>query len=86
MAELAPCPCFEAARLLVADVHGDVGEAELQGLEVVLTAMNSTPGYPRLDHAVDGVDAGAADPDDTDHRLVGLCRFHAALGSGSSRP
>ena len=38
----------------------------------MLTAMNSTPGNPRLDHAVDGIDAGAPDADHPDHRLVRL--------------
>ena len=33
----------------------------------VLTATNSTPCKPGVDHPVDGVDAGAADADDLDH-------------------
>ncbi len=32
----------------------------------VLTAMNSTPFRPGIDHAVDGIDAAAADADDLD--------------------
>jgi hypothetical protein len=38
----------------------------------VLMAMNSTPFRPGVDHAVDGVDAAAADADDLDDRQVVL--------------
>ena len=36
----------------------------------VLTAMNSTPVRPGVDHPVDGVRAAAADADDLDHGEV----------------
>ena len=62
----------EAARLLVADVDGDVGDAELQRLKIGVDGHELDPGNPGVDHAVDGVDAGAADADDADHRLVRL--------------
>ena len=43
----------------------------------VLTAMNSTPFEPGVDHAVDGVDAAAADADDLDDGEVVLgCAGH----------
>ena len=41
--------------------------------ESVLSAMNSTPADLGLDHAVDGVDAGAADADDAQ---LGLAVAH----------
>ena len=62
----------EAARLLVADVDGDVGDAELQRLKIGVDGHELDPGDAGLDHPVDGVDAGAADADDADHRLVRL--------------
>ena len=68
----------EAARLLVADVHGDVGDAELQRLKIGVDGHELDPGDVRVDHPVDRVDAGAADADDPDHRLVRLARCPAA--------
>ena len=53
----------------------------------MLIATNSTPGHLRLDHAVDGVDAGAADADHAQHGLVGAGHeSRSAAVSGSSRP
>ena len=62
----------EAARLLVADVHGDVGDAELQRLKIGVDGHELDPGDAGVDHPVDRVDAGPADADDFDHRLVRL--------------
>ena len=62
----------EAARLLVADVDGDVGDAELQRLKIGVDRHELDPGDAGVDHPVDRVDAGAADADDFDHRLVRL--------------
>ena len=62
----------EAARLLVADVDGDVSDAELQRLKIGVDGHELDPGHAGVDHPVDRVDAGAADPDDFDHRLVRL--------------
>ncbi len=42
--------------------------------------MNSTPGNPRLDHAVDRVDTAAADTDDSNHRLVRLAAPRRLVG------
>ena len=42
----------------------------------VLTAMNSTPCRPGVDHPVDGVDPAAADPDHLDHGEVVALRRH----------
>ena len=70
----------EAARLLVADVDGDVGDAELQRLKVGVDRHELDPGDPRVDHAVDRVDAGAADADDPDHRLVRLAAARRLVG------
>ena len=70
----------EAARLLVADVDGDVGDAELQRLKIGVDGHELDPGDPGLDHPVDGVDAGAADADDPDHRLVRLAAAGRLVG------
>ena len=72
VAELGVGPGAQAARLLVADVDGDVGDAELQRLKIGVDRHELDPGDAGVDHAVDGVDAGPADPDDPDHRLVRL--------------
>ena len=70
----------EAARLLVADVDGDVGDAELQRLKVGVDRHELDPGDAGVDHPVDGVDAGAADADDFDHRLVRLAAAGRLVG------
>ena len=57
----------EAARRLRADVDLHVGVAHQSACASVLTATNSTPVRPGVDHAVDGVRAAAADADDLDH-------------------
>jgi len=56
----------EPARLLVADVHGDVGDAELQRLKIGVDGHEFDPGDAGVDHPVDRVDAGPADADDLD--------------------
>ena len=70
----------KAARLLVADVHGDVGDAELQGLKIGVDRHELDPGDASVDHAVDRVDAGTADADDFDHRLVRLAAARRLVG------
>ena len=62
----------EAARLLVADVDGDVGDAELQRLKIGVDGHELDPGHVRVDHPVDRVDPGAANAHDPDHRLMRL--------------
>jgi hypothetical protein len=62
----------EATRLIFADVDGDVGDAELKGLKIGVDRHELDPGDPGLDHAVDRVDATAADPNHTNLRLVRL--------------
>ena len=70
----------EPARLLVADVDGDVGDAELQRLKIGVDRHELDPGDAGVDHPVDRVDAGAADADDFDHRLVRLARAGRLVG------
>ena len=70
----------EAARLLVADVDGDVGDAELQRLKIGVDGHELDPGDAGVDHPVDRVDAGAADADDLDHRLVRLAAARRLVG------
>ena len=62
----------EAAGLLLADVDGDVGDADLQRLKIGVDGHELDARDPRLDHAVDRVDAGTADADHADHRCVRL--------------
>src|SRR5204863_4253719 len=62
----------EAARLLVADVDGDVGYAELQRLKVRVDGHELDTGNARLDHAVDGIDPTAPHAYDANLRLVRL--------------
>ena len=70
----------EAARLLVADVDGDVGDAELQRLKIGVDRHELDPGDAGVDHPVDRVDAGPADADDLDHRLVRLAAAGRLVG------
>ena len=72
VAELGIGAGAEATRRLVADVDRDVGDAELQRLKIGVDGHELDPGDPRLDHAVDRVDAAAADADDANHGLVRL--------------
>ena len=67
VAELGVGAGAEAARLLAADVDGDVGGAVLQRLKIGVDGHELDPGDAGLDHPVDGVDAAAADADDADH-------------------
>jgi len=72
MADLGVGAGAEAARLVVANMHGDVGDAELQRLKVGVDRHKLDPGHVRIDHPVDRVDAGAADAHHPDHRLMRL--------------
>ena len=60
----------EAARGLRADVDLDVGVAHQQRLRVGVDGDELDAREARVDHAVDGVRAAAADTDDLDHREV----------------
>ena len=62
----------EAAGELAADVELDVGVAHQQRLGVGVDRDELDPAQAELDHAVDGVDAAAADADDLDHGEVVL--------------
>ena len=72
MAELGVGAGAEAVRRLLADVDGDVGDAELQRLKIGVDRHELDPRNPRLDHAVDGVDATATDTHNPNHGLVRL--------------
>ena len=60
----------EPARELVADLQLDVGVAHLQRLGVGVDRDELDALQARVDHAVDGVGAAAADADDLDHCQV----------------
>ena len=64
----------------------DVGVRGLQGLKVGVDRDELDPGEPGLDHPVDRVDAGAADADHAEHRLVDARDGAWRAVSGSSRP
>src|SRR4051794_14164505 len=70
----------EATRLLLADVDGDVSDAELQGLQIGVDSHELDPRHAGVDHPVDRVDAGAADAHHLDHRLVGLAAPRRLVG------
>jgi hypothetical protein len=53
-------------------VDGDVGDAELQRLKIGVDGHELDPGHVRVDHPVDRVDAGTADADNPDNRLMRL--------------
>ncbi|BDZ50444.1 hypothetical protein GCM10025867_26850 [Frondihabitans sucicola] len=57
----------EAARQFASDVELDVGVAQKQRLRVGVDGDELDAAESELDHAVDGVDATAADTDDLDH-------------------
>ncbi len=67
----------ESSGELPADVELDVGVAHQQGLGVGIDRDELDTLEPNLDHAVDGVDAATANPDDLDHRQVVLRSCHA---------
>ena len=69
----------EAAGELAADVELDVGVAHQQRLRVGVDRDELDAAQAEVDHAVDGVDAAAADADDLDHREVVLVLAHAGL-------
>ena len=60
----------EAPGDLAADVQLHVGVAHEQGLRVGVDGDELDSLEPGIDHAVDGVGAAAADPDDLDHRQI----------------
>src|SRR3546814_17454369 len=62
----------EAAGELAADVELHVGVAHEQRLRVGVDGDELDALQACVDHAVDGVDAAAADPDDLDYRQVVL--------------
>ena len=66
----------ETAGELAADVELDVGVAEQQCLGVGVDGDELDSAETELDHAVDGVDATAADTDDLDHGEVVMVRCH----------
>ena len=78
----------EAASELAADVELDVGVAHQQRLRVGVDRDELDPAQSEFDHAVDGVDAAAADADDLDHGEVVLVRRHvpASERTGKSQP
>ena len=72
VAELGVGAGAEATRHAAAQVDGDVGVGLLERLQVGVDGEEFDPGNPGVDHAVDRVDAGAADADDSDHGSVGV--------------
>ena len=65
-AHLGIAPGPEAPGQLAADVELEVGVAHQQRLGVGVGGDELDVAQPRIDHAVDGVDAAAADPDHLD--------------------
>ncbi len=80
MSELGVGAGAQAARLLVADVDGDIGSAQLQRLQIGVDRHELDPGNVGIDHAVDGVDAGPADADHPNHGLMGLAAARRLIG------
>ena len=82
IAAIRPSSAFgaraEPARDLRADVHGDVGGALLERLQVGVDGDELDAGDAGLDHPVDRVDAAAADADDAQPRLRRSTRCAAA--------
>ena len=83
----------EPAGELAADVELDVGVAHQQRLRVGVDRDELDALEPDLDHAVDGVDAAAADADDLDDREVVLRCCHVGClslawpwGAGDPHP
>ena len=56
--------CAEAARAIGSDLELDVGVRHQERLGVRVDGDELAPGQPRVDHAVDGVRAAAADAGD----------------------
>ena len=82
-ADLGVAAGAEAPGELAADVELDVGVAHEQRLGVGVDGDELDALQPGVDHAVDGVDAAAADADDLDHGQVvlrvaghGSCHLH----------
>ena len=82
VAELRVGARAEATRDAAAEVDGDVGGRLLQRLKVGVDGHELDAGDLRLDHAVDRVDAGAADADHADHRQVGARRAVVVAHAG----
>src|SRR5262249_4712099 len=76
----------ETARQLASDVELHVGVAHQQRLGVGVDGDELDALQPRIDHAVDGIDAATADTEDFDHSQIVLrCTDHcdfAPPGSG----
>ena len=76
-ADLGIAARAEAAGEVAADVELDVGVAHQQRLRVGVDGDELDPLQPGVDHAVDGVDAAAADADHLDDREIVLgCACH----------
>ena len=75
-ADLGVGTSTEATGQFASDVELDVGVAHEQRLGVGVDRDELHPAQAELDHAVDGVDAAAADTDDLDHGEVVLLRCH----------
>src|SRR5690606_15389762 len=75
-ADLGVGTSAQPARELAADIELDVGVAHEQRLGVGVDGDELDPAEPELDHAVDRVDAAAADADDLDDCEVVLVRCH----------
>jgi hypothetical protein len=77
----------EPARQVPADVQLDVGIRHQQRLGVGVDRDELDAVQARVDHAVDGVHAAAADADDLDDgQVVGGCRRHARLLGARATP
>ena len=73
----------EAARELASDVELDVGVAHQQRLGIGVDGDELDAAQAEFDHAVDGVDAAAADADDLDHCEIVLVRCHVRPPGGT---
>jgi hypothetical protein len=60
-------------------VERQIGGRLLEGLKVCVDGEELDSVDLRLDHPVDGVDAGSADPDDADDGMPGLARSGRGL-------
>jgi hypothetical protein len=75
----------EPAGEVATDVELDVRVGHQQRLRIGVDRDELHAAQTRVDHAVDGVDAAAADPDDLDHgQVVGGVRRHGSSCRSSS--